>query len=159
MGNAIYIYGYLLAKVTGWNSRYMLGAVLKGTPLKFSRMQDETGIPERTIRRYINILEKFGYLICLRAPRGLRFYITNYKPAGKPRLKQGECPHLAVLKLSELASQGLVIGQHVADLEGINEHCINTGEASFKYKQSLYQQPLADIYFLIERLFTIRRWI
>ena len=77
MGNAIYTYGVLLSKVTGWNSRYGLGAVLKGAPLKFSKLSEETGIPERTIRRHIEALVAGGYVITLRKPRGLAFYITN----------------------------------------------------------------------------------
>ncbi len=155
MGTAVFTYGRLLSKVTGWNPRYLLGAVLKGAPLKLSKLADQSQIPERTIRRHIKQLEKEGYVITLRKPRGLSFFITNYRPLGKPNLGKGECPHAAVLKLSRLADQGLVSGQLLAALEGINEHIINTCEADLKYKDALYFQPNAELYFLLLRLFDV----
>lgn len=155
MGTAIYTYGCLLAKVTGWNPRYLLGAVLKGAPLKVSTLADQTGIPERTVRRHIRQLESQGYLITLRKPRGLAFYITNYKPVGKPRLGQGECPPLAVLKLSRLADQGLVSGQQLAALEGIKWHIIKSGEPFSNQNDAVYLQPNAEVYLLLVRLFNI----
>lgn len=155
MGTAIYTYGCLLAKVTGWNPRYLLGAVLKGAPLKLSTLADQTGIPERTIRRHIKHLESKGYIITLRKPRGLAFYITNYKPVGKPRLGHGECPPQATLKLSRLADQGLVSGQQVAALEGIKWHIINTGKAFSKHDDVVYLQPNAEVYLLLLRLFNV----
>ena len=153
MGPAIYTYGVLLSKVTGWNSRYALGAVLKGTPLKYAAIAQETGIPERTIRRHIDTLTSNGYVIALRKPRGLAFYITNYRPAGKPRLGQGECPHAALVQLSNLASQGLVSVHPTVNLEGINVHLINTGEADLKHTDAIYLQPFSDIYLLIYKNF------
>ena len=153
MGNDIYTYGYLLSCVTGWNSRYSIGAVLKGAVLKYSQIADDTGINERTVRRHIKSLEAHGYIIILRRPRGNAYYITNYRPAGKPRLGQGECPPLAVLKLSELASHGLVSGQQVAECVGINEHLINTENAVSKHRAAIMLQPMADIYILLDRLF------
>ena len=155
MGITIYVYGCLLAKVTGWSPKYMLGAVLKGAPLKLSILADETGIPERTVRRHIKLLEHSGYLITIRKQRGLAFFITNYKPAGKPNLGTGECPDDAVLKLSELAEKGLVRGQLVAVCGGINEHFINTQKRGLKHGEALYLQPNAEVYFLLRRLFNI----
>lgn len=153
MGNDIYTYGYLLSRVTGWNSKYMIGAVLKGAVLKYSQIAEDTGINERTIRRHCKSLESHGYIIILRRPRGNSFYITNYRPAGKPRLGQGECPPLVVLKLSDLADQGLVSGQQLAECVGINEHCINTENPDSKHKAAIMLQPQADIYLLLDRLF------
>ena len=155
MGLAIYVFGCLLAKVTGWSPRYMLGAVLKGAPIKLSILADQTGIPERTVRRHIKNLEHSGYLITVRKQRGLSFYITNYKPVGKPNLGAGECPPAAILKLSELAEQGLVRGQLVAACDGINEHFINTQDRGLKHEEALYLQPNAEIYFLLLRLFNV----
>lgn len=153
MGNDIYTYGYLLSRVTGWNSRYSIGAVLKGAVLKYSQIAKDTGIHERTVRRHIKSLEAHGYIIILRRPRGNAYYITNYRPAGKPRLGQGECPPLAVLKLSQLASHGLVSGQQVVTCVGINEHGINTETVDSKHKAAIMLQPMADIYLLLDRLF------
>jgi len=67
----------------------------------------------------------------------------------------GECPNLAVLKLSELADHGLVNGQQLVNLEGINERLINTGDESFKHTDALYLQPNAVFFFLLYRLFNV----
>ncbi len=155
MGTAVFTYGRLLSKVTGWNPRYLLGAVLKGAPLKLSKLADQSAIPERTVRRHVKQLEQNGYIITLRKPRGLAFFITNYRPMGKPRLGTGECPPEAVLKLSRLADQGLVSGHMLADLEGINEHIINTCNSSLKHKDAIYLQPNAEVYLLLYRLFDV----
>jgi hypothetical protein len=155
MGTAIYTYGRLISKVTGWNPRYMIGAVLKGAPLKMSDLSNESQIPERTVRRHIEQLVKQGYVITLRKPRGLAFYITNYRPFGKPKLGTGECPHDVILQLSSLADHGLVNDQLLAILEGINEHFINTVKDELKHTDAVYLQPNAEIYILMHRLFNI----
>jgi biotin operon repressor len=67
MGQAIYTYGLLLSKVTGWDKRCSLGAVLKGAPLKLERLAKESGINARTIRRHVKALEEHGYIITLRS--------------------------------------------------------------------------------------------
>jgi biotin operon repressor len=155
MGTAIYTYGRLISKVTGWTPRYLLGAVLKGAPLKLSTLADQSQISERTVRRHVKQLEAEGYVITVRKQRGLAFFITNYRPFGKPNLGIGECPERAVLRLSELTDEGLVRGHMVADSEGINKHLINTCNADLNHDDALYLQPNAEIYFLMLRLFHI----
>lgn len=155
MNLSVFVYGLLLAKVTGWNPRYLLGAVLKGTPLKMSKISEQSGISERTVRRHIKHLEEEGYVITVRRARGLSFFITNYRPLGKPNLGTGECPDVAVLKLSALADHGLVNVRQLAALEGINERVINTCNAVLKHTESVYLQPNAEVYLLLLRLFNV----
>lgn len=156
MGNAIFTYGLLLSKVTGWDKRFALGAVLKGTPIKIDFLQSESGIPGRTIRRHMLTLEKHGYIIKLRSARGLRIYITNYRPAGKPRLSSGECPQEAVLKLSNLADQGILRGQQVAALVGYKCKGIITGHSFSNENTVDYRHPQAELYIYLLRLFGIK---
>ena len=156
MGNAIYTYGLLLSKVTGWDKRFALGAVLKGTPIKIDFLESESGIPGRTIRRHMLTLETHGYIIKLRSARGLRIYITNYRPAGKPRLSSGECPKEAVLKLSNLADQGILRGQQVAALVGYKCKGIITGHRVSNETPGDYFHPQAELFIYMQRLFGLR---
>ncbi len=155
MGAAVYTYGFLLSKVTGWDDRYNLGAVLKGAPVKYEFIAEETGIHDRTIRRHIMTLEENGYIIKLRHPRGLKLYITNYRPAGKPNLKTGECPHLAIQVLTDLSKKGLQSGHTLATHEGINEFGNKTETVDLKHVDNLQFQCHADFYYLLLDLFGI----
>ena len=156
MGQAIYTYGLLLSKVTGWDKRCSLGAVLKGAPLKLERLSKESGIHPRTIRRHVKSLEEHGYVITLRSPRGLKFYITNYRPAGKPRLKSGECPDLAVQQLTNLSAHPPVSGQHVATHEGYKRMGIKTEAADLNQNKKDLLQPFAEIYLILDQLFGVK---
>ncbi|MDZ7721692.1 MAG: hypothetical protein U5R06_02405 [candidate division KSB1 bacterium] len=156
MGNAIFTYGLLLSKVTGWDKRFALGAVLKGTPIKIDFLESESGIPGRTIRRHMLTLETHGYIIKLRSARGLRIYITNYRPAGKPRLASGECPQAAVLRLSNLADQGILRGQRVATLVGYKWYGIITETSVSNETPGDFNHPQAELFIYMQRLFGLR---
>jgi len=155
IADAVYLYGYLLSKVTAWNKELRVGGVLAGSPVKFSFIENETGFPARTIRRHVKKLEDNGYIFTLRSPRGLKYFITNYRPAGKPRLKTSDLPHLATLRLSQLASQGVLSGQQVATCEGININGIKTGAPGLKNTFENPFTPLYDIYLLLNNLFDV----
>src|SRR3990172_1157414 len=155
MADAIFIYGYLLSKVTGWNKDFHVGAVLSGSPVKFSFIENDTGFPARTIRRHVKKLEDSGYIFTLRSTRGLKYFITNYRPAGKPRLKTGDLPDMATQRLSELASQGILSGQQVATCEGIILNGIKTGAPGLKNTFQNPFTPLYDIYLLLNSLFNV----
>lgn len=155
MGEAIYIYGYLLSKVTGWNKTFHVGAILSGRPIKLKFIEEETGFPSRTIRRHIKKLEEYGYIFTLRSARGMKYFITNYKPAGKPRLKTGDLPKMAVLKLSQVATHSNLRGHQVATHEGIYDIYINTEDTRLKSRLNNPNQPMYEYFLLMKQLFDV----
>ena len=100
-------------------------------------------------------MEQYGYIFTLRSSRGLKYFIVEYKPAGKPNLRTGDLPQMAIHKLSQVASQGFLSGHVRATLEGIYELYSITANQDSKTSLDNPNQPMYDIFLLIKELFNM----
>ena len=60
MGDAVWLFGWLVTRQT--TQHLGVGLVLRGKPLTYRTMSEETGFPERTLRRYMACLRAEGYI-------------------------------------------------------------------------------------------------
>jgi hypothetical protein len=74
MGNAVWLYMYLLDKVTSINEDQE-GIVLGGKPIKFNEIKDELGISQNTYTQWIDTLIEYPYIKATRTPFGYSFRI------------------------------------------------------------------------------------
>lgn len=78
IGQALWVYLWLLDKMTSI-SEDGIGKVLGGSPIKFSRIQEDLPMSPASFTRYIEALETSGYITTLRTPYGHVFTITKAK--------------------------------------------------------------------------------
>ena len=79
MGQAVWLYMYLLDKVTSINENQE-GIVLGGKPVKFKDVQKELGISKNTYTQWLNKLLEYPYIQSTRTPFGFSFKVyKTYK--------------------------------------------------------------------------------
>lgn len=97
IGPAIWLFLYFIDRTTKErqnknNPGEIEGWVYGKMPLTLERMAEETGIPERTISRYLVTLEGYEYIRTVRTPHGLIILVQKSSkwPNGKKSAKSGE---------------------------------------------------------------------
>lgn len=76
MGEAVWIYMWLLDKVTSVNENGQ-GKVLGGKPITYAEIQTDLGIHQNTYTNHLNKLREHGYVNTLRTPRGLVILVNK----------------------------------------------------------------------------------
>jgi DNA-binding transcriptional ArsR family regulator len=79
MGSAVWLYMWLVRKMTRIDETKRLGYVLGGKPITYEEIDADLGISHRTYDRYVNVLRNHGYIVTNRTPRGLVIAITKAK--------------------------------------------------------------------------------
>jgi len=80
MGNAIWLYLWLLDKMTSINENG-IGKVLGGKPITYEEVNKDVPLPIRNYRRYIGKLRDGGYINTIRTPAGLSISLNKaFKP-------------------------------------------------------------------------------
>lgn len=94
MGNAIWLYLWLLDKMTSINENG-LGKVLGGKPITYQEVYKDVPIPLRNYRRYVEKLRDNGYINTIQTPRGLSFSINKaFKPFKSVDKYKSDVPNL-----------------------------------------------------------------
>ena len=104
MGNAIWLYMWLIDKVTKIDDEG-LGWVLGGKPLQIEEIKH---IPRRSCQRYISILKKNQYITVTRTMRGVIIKVTKAKKSFGRQTRH--VPKVAHLDMPELAHGDTKIG-------------------------------------------------
>lgn len=93
ISEAIWLFLWLLDKMTIINHETGVGKVLGGKPVKFEEVVADLGISMRTYRRWVKMLEIGGYISTTRTPYGLCFEVFNsFKVFGQRSAKNGTSP-------------------------------------------------------------------
>ena len=79
MGCAVWLYFWLIRKMTRIDQATRLGYVLGGKPVVYEDVLKDLGISKRNYRRFIDCLREHGYIITTRTPRGLVIAVTKAK--------------------------------------------------------------------------------
>ncbi|WP_052738061.1 MarR family transcriptional regulator [Bacillus sp. SA1-12] len=81
IGNAIWLFLWCISSTTAEKEKdgIMWGIVLGNTPQKLPDLAKVFGVNQKTISRWIDQLEKEGYIKITRAPYGLIFTVKNSK--------------------------------------------------------------------------------
>jgi|SRR6266487_2255937 len=79
MGPAVWLYMWLVRKMTRIDETKRLGHVLGGKPVTYEDIRLGLGISHRTYDRYIDLLRDHGYIVTTRTPRGLVIAVTKAK--------------------------------------------------------------------------------
>ena len=113
IGNSIWLFLWLLDKMTIINHETGEGIVLGGKPVKFDEVKKDLGITEKTYSRWVAILESSKYISTIRAPHGLCFKVHNsFKVFGKNWAEKGQkCPSDRTKMSDEKSPETEVIGQ------------------------------------------------
>lgn len=111
MDAAVWLYLWLLDKMTSINENGV-GKVLGNTPVTSEMIQNELGLPDRTYRRWVARLRKYGYINTLRTPHGLIFTINKASKTFKSSAKSG-LPYKPKSPAKYDLSKPEVIGQNV----------------------------------------------
>lgn len=74
MGHAVWLYMYLLDKVTSITEE-QVGIVLGGKPIKFEDVKKELGITKNTYTIWLNKLKSYPYIQATRTPFGFSFKV------------------------------------------------------------------------------------
>ena len=80
MGVSLWLFMWCIDAMTSVNESGV-GKVLGGAPIKYERIKNDLGIPERTYNRWLSILKKEGYINTLRTPYGLVITVNKAKKA------------------------------------------------------------------------------
>jgi len=79
MGCAVWLYIWLIRKMTRIDEAKRLGYVLGGKPIVYEDTLAELGISRFSYMRYIEQLRRHEYILTTRTPRGLIIAVTNAK--------------------------------------------------------------------------------
>lgn len=81
IGSAIWLFLWFISSTTKEVEREGVawGVVLGNKPLKLSELADQFDVNQKTIQRWIEVLEQHGYIRVTRAPYGLIFTVNNSK--------------------------------------------------------------------------------
>ncbi len=79
MGSAVWLYIWLIRKMTRIDEAQRLGYVLGGKPIVYEEIEASLGIAWRTYRRYLYQLRQHGYIVTTRAPHGYIIAVTKAK--------------------------------------------------------------------------------
>lgn len=74
--SALWLYLWLLDKITSI-SEEGIGKILGGKPIVSEEVTEELGVSDRTFRRWVTILKKYGYINVTRTPRGLSLSLNK----------------------------------------------------------------------------------
>lgn len=93
--SSLWLYLWLLDKMTSIGEDG-IGKVLGGRPIKYSEVEAELGISERSYKRYIKILRDDGYIVTLRTMRGLIISVNKaskiFKNSDRPKVAHQDRP-------------------------------------------------------------------
>lgn len=86
MGPAVWLFGWLVHRQT--RERFGVGLVLGGSPLTYEMIREDTGMPARTLKRWMSRLVRTGYVrITHRAHKRMVIEIVKAKKFGPQQLK------------------------------------------------------------------------
>lgn len=86
MGSAVWLFGWLVHRQT--RERFGVGLVLGGSPLTYERIREDTGMPVRTLKRWMSRLARAGYIrITHAAHKRMVVEIVKAKKFGPQQLR------------------------------------------------------------------------
>ena len=86
MGAAVWLFGWLVHRQT--RERFGVGLVLGGSPLTYERIREDTGMPVRTLKRWMSRLSRAGYIrITHAAHKRMVVEIVKAKKFGPQQLR------------------------------------------------------------------------
>lgn len=86
MGSAVWLFGWLVHRQT--RERFGVGLVLGGSPLTYERIREDTGMPVRTLKRWMSRLARGGYIrVIHRAHKRMVIEIVKAKKFGPQQLR------------------------------------------------------------------------
>lgn len=77
IGESIWLFLWLLDKMTIIDHEVGVGKVLGGRPIKYQDVQDDIGVSDKTYRRWIEILRDGRYIETIRTPQGLSIMVNK----------------------------------------------------------------------------------
>ena len=85
MGSAVWLFGWLVHRQT--RERFGVGLVLGGSPLTYERIREDTGMPARTLKRWMSRLARAGYIrVIHKAHKRMVIEIIKAKKFGPQQL-------------------------------------------------------------------------
>ena len=86
MGHAVWLFGWLVHRQT--RERFGVGLVLGGSPLTYEMIREDTGMPARTLKRWMSRLVRAGYVrVTHRAHKRMVIEIVKAKKFGPQQLR------------------------------------------------------------------------
>lgn len=79
INEAVWLFMWLIDKMTIINHDTGVGEVLGGKPIKFEEVEEDLGISRATYKRWITILKKGRYIATIRTPHGLKISVFKAK--------------------------------------------------------------------------------
>lgn len=154
MGNAIWLYLWLLDKMTSVTEEG-IGKILGGKPITYDEINEDVPIPVANYRRYITKLRDNGYINTVRTPKGLVITINKaFKPFKKGYIKSDTSKGKVMYQNRSSDVSKSYQGYIKSDTSNIRQYNDNT---KTKRDYAKERQKATEIRELLEARGTIKR--